>query len=257
MEDNRNPRFINWFAIIVAVATISTLCWLIFMASSIVTMQAADSDKRFEHFNAMFTAILPVIATWMGTLLAYYFTKENFMAASQAQRDLIDKFTTSEQKLQSIKVSQVMIPLHDMKVQVWPESQNEAVSLTDFLRFFNENKISRMPITDGNDHLRYIVHESTFNEFIVRFIKDTAKPLADITVQDFFDSLQTPAYQDLGEYVFKGAEFIAYGCNLKDAQQKMEKNRNCQDVFVTPNGDAKEKLLGWVPNRVVEENVRL
>jgi hypothetical protein len=35
----------------------------------------------------VFAAVVPLIGTWVGTLLAYNFSRENFEAASQATKD--------------------------------------------------------------------------------------------------------------------------------------------------------------------------
>ncbi len=55
---------------------------------SLVTVIAAY-DKPKEVIETLSSTILPVVATWVGTVLAFYFSEKNFEAASRAQERLL------------------------------------------------------------------------------------------------------------------------------------------------------------------------
>ena len=44
-------------------------------------------DKRHEASQLVLTSILPLVGTWIGTVLAFYFAKDNFESASRATRE--------------------------------------------------------------------------------------------------------------------------------------------------------------------------
>src|SRR6478609_5743961 len=71
----------------------------------------ADKERTEAQFDALqfvFASIVPVIGTWMGTVMAFYFSKENLEAANRSVKSLIQHISSNE-KLASIKSSEVMI----------------------------------------------------------------------------------------------------------------------------------------------------
>ena len=57
--------------------------------------------------NGVFSSVLPVFATWVGTVIAFYFTNESFRQASQAARE---NMAGSNDRLRSIPVKSAMLP---------------------------------------------------------------------------------------------------------------------------------------------------
>ena len=49
-----------------------------------ITAIALPGNDRFERLKFVTATVLPVIASWVGTIMAFYFSKENFMAATQS-----------------------------------------------------------------------------------------------------------------------------------------------------------------------------
>ena len=53
----------------------------------------------------IFNVILPVFASWVGTVLAFYFGRENYEAANQQAQDLVQKvqaLSTEQRSKQSV-----------------------------------------------------------------------------------------------------------------------------------------------------------
>src|SRR4029453_16222492 len=44
----------------------------------------ASDDERDETTRLVFTAMLPLFGTWVGTVLAFYFARENLQAATKS-----------------------------------------------------------------------------------------------------------------------------------------------------------------------------
>src|SRR5205807_604178 len=78
--------------------------WGLIILSLLIIVQAANAADSEKIFNA----ILPVFGTWVGTLLAFYFSKANFDAATKSVTDIAQKMTGAD-KLQSTLAKNVMI----------------------------------------------------------------------------------------------------------------------------------------------------
>src|ERR1700730_8315375 len=86
----KTPRFL----LALLVTGISILAVTVLAAVIIVRKHDADAPQNVMN------SVLPLLGTWVGTILAYYFSKENFEAATQSVTALA-KQLTPQQKLQS------------------------------------------------------------------------------------------------------------------------------------------------------------
>src|SRR5215469_480815 len=67
-----------------------------------------------EMTRYVFASIIPLLGSWMGTVLAYYFSRENLAAATQSVRDLTQAVTGMD-KLKATLVKDKMIPIAQIK----------------------------------------------------------------------------------------------------------------------------------------------
>ncbi len=67
----------------------------------------AISPKIDTLLTGVFASVLPVFATWVGTVIAFYFTNESFRQAAQATRESTAGLTD---RLRSIPVKSAMVP---------------------------------------------------------------------------------------------------------------------------------------------------
>ena len=97
-------------------------------------------DKKIELFNI----ILPVAASWIGTVIAFYFGRDNFEAATQKIQEITQK--TPIDILDNISVEQIMINLKTMVSMEYAEVEKKTVKeLENFLSKYNK---SRLPILE-------------------------------------------------------------------------------------------------------------
>ena len=68
--------------------------------SAVVLIGAWGQPTFAESSRLVFNALLPLLGTWVGTVLAYYFSRKNFEAASQSVERMVT--LTTEQKLASL-----------------------------------------------------------------------------------------------------------------------------------------------------------
>jgi hypothetical protein len=232
----RTARF--WLAIGVTVTSIASVATL----AGVVIHYAGEKDRADTGMRVL-GSVLPLLGTWVGTVLAYYFSKENFEAATKSVTELAKQISPQE-KLKSTPVSKVMIPRKDMFVKNGPADQLKLSVVLNDLE--NAKKGDRIPILGAKDDAQYVVHRSLIDRFLTGEARN-GKPIAELTMDDL---LKDP---DLKK------KATAYGIikldsTLSDAADAMNKIEDCQDVFVAQTGAKDESVLGWITNVIVQDN---
>ena len=254
-----SPR--DWLARIIAVVSAAGVIFIAAVAIFLIFFSEDDPNNprwRLEVVQYIFGALLPLIGTWMGTILAYYFSKENFQAANQSVQNLVSQIT-STQKLESIKTRDVMIPIEQIRYyELRTDRDSATVLLEDLLKFMYENKITRLPILNERKEVRFMIHRSIFESFIAQQAMAGAKinppsPLGDLSLHD----LETGAPTDIQKVLNYAWGFVSLDSNLRDAQLIIERVDVCQDVFVTQTGKNTEPVLGWITNATIAENAKV
>lgn len=238
------------------------------MSIAIVAMSRGNFGESKEILQILFSAILPLFGTWIGTILAYYFSRENLLAANQTVRHLVDNIT-SDKKLESTKAGDVMIPIGELKyVEYKSGSDDNTFNLkTHFLNFLTEKKISRVILLDENKCAKYVLHKSTIEGFIAEqyfSTQDTGNPPASppdspapssvMAKELTFADLIAKGNTSVKDILLNGVKFIKEDANLSDAKILVKNFPACNDVFVTKNGSGSEPVLGWITNVTIAEN---
>jgi len=239
------------------------LAAIIIIAGIILIYQAGGDpvkiDKALNLLTNIFYSLLPVIATWVGTVIAFYFGKANFEAANKSVQDLVQHITNSDEKLKATKVNDngVMRLFNDISYNkdIADKEDKDINIQKDLLDFIDaNNKGGRLPIFNGKKVAKYILHESTLNEFVRKFISKKytsldGKKLEEISLDQFINSTD----DDLKNKVTRSLAFVSKTATLFEANQKLINNPLCQDVFVTENGNEKEEVIGWITNNRIAE----
>src|SRR5574342_1393854 len=97
-RENLGRNVIYW-----ALAAITVIGVVALIAATI------DSNNRVNGVKDVLALLLPVIGAWAGTVLAFYFGRENYLAASRSTENILA--LTLEQKLQATKASAAMRPI--------------------------------------------------------------------------------------------------------------------------------------------------
>jgi hypothetical protein len=238
VSDWKSTRF--WLALLVTLVSIASV--------SILAYVIIREDK--EKAQGVLNSVLPLLGTWVGTILAYYFSKENFEAATKSVTAIASQLT-SDQKLQSIPVKSKMIYKAEMIVQKAPAT---GIKLTDVLNVLDQKKKgNRVPILGDKDEPVYIVHRSLIDSYLSSLAR-AGKPSADIAAQ----TLQTML--DADPDTKRMAETFATvkaEATLAEAKTAMDNLPDCQDVFVTQTGNKAEPVLGWITNVIIQDNAKV
>jgi hypothetical protein len=209
-----------------------------------------DVKEAFSIIQYVFGALLPLWGTWIGTVLAYYYSKANFESANNSVRQMVDKLT-SEKKLESVKAVDVMIPLDKLIYQEMKAGETLAKFnlKTDCLDFLEKNKIKRLIILNDKKQALYSIHRDMISYFIASQIL-AGNAVTDFTLEDMY----TKGSPEIKNILDNSVKFISKDANLLEAKHIMQQFKTCQDVFVTGTGKSDETILGWITNVTITEN---
>lgn len=200
--------------------------------------------------ETIFTAVIGLVGTWVGTILAFYFSKDNFEAASKATQDLVSQIT-GEQKLKSIPVEDAMISMdkaHFYKLA----GQEDALTLNALIAEFKT--FNRLPILNQDLNPLYIIHKSV----ITRFISDVALGNLSQFNKGDVETLTLKDFNSIPENLLqiqKGFITVRIKTNLSQVKAEMGqvKETLCSDVFITEDGSRTGKVIGWLTNQIITE----
>ena len=210
----------------------------------------------------LFSALLSLLGTWVGTILAFYYSRENYEAGT---RGALDALRSVAQRLGSTPVADVMMPRSAMAVLSVPAGQAIVnLRLSDIVAAFgrtgaNGQRISRLPVlaADGSclAFHRHLWSEMLASTLIAQANASQANPgqatmnmgmatLGPLIAQP--DPLRAAtSYADI---IRDAVAVVARGATVADAKAAMEQLPGCQDVVVTGGGTRREPVLGWDSN---------
>jgi hypothetical protein len=216
------------------------------LALAIATILGATAEAdRKENVRLVFAAIVPLLASWVGTVIAYYYSRENLAAATNSVTQLAK---VGAQKLESIPVTQKMIPRG--KIDTKPLAELEAAKLKDVLAFLHGKQRQRLPVFDARDCIKYMIHESFINRFLAQQVI-AGKNADDLTFKELVsDAALSKAFEG-------GFALVQKSANLADAKQRLEAKTGVEDVFVTETGKLEEPVLGWLTDNLLSDEAKL
>jgi hypothetical protein len=240
----------------------------IFLLSYFV-VNAATSEDALETAKYVFAAVLPLLGTWVGTVLAHYFQKETLAAANQSITDLA-KTVGNAGKLASLPVKDFMIGPGKI-VTLPPDLQGKQDSeiplkkVSDHLKNANRDRLPLFAGNKGSGAATYVVHLSKIEKYLADKALNApatdagpvAPNIAALTLADLLKDVQ-PAL------TFKNFSFVKESTTLADAKAAMDSMTstpgvpgNCYDIFVTATGSPSETVLGWITNDIINENAKV
>jgi len=211
-----------------------SLLIIIFLTIFILVSGASDSKMDYVHI------IIPVIATWVGAILAFYYGKQNFDAANEQVRKIVEKLTPEQ--LAEKPVTTIMRALRDMAYFSVPKDRGEKdVKISELTKL--TDRVSRLPILDAGYIPKYMIHESTINKYLVQ------NPGSDGSLQELIQSFKCG--------LDNGFVIVSENTSIGAAKKRMEEIPSCQDTFITKSGKAEEPLSGWISNIRLEKFLRV
>lgn len=204
----------------------------------VVLFKGATTDAQ-----TVFTALVALFGTWVGTILAFYFSKENFEAANRGVMNAFDKVTASEERLKGTRVRAAMIPRSSIVgVELKGRAPN-AVPLKEVCELLKQKP--RVILFDDKGAVPYIIHDSMVYKYISdqALDKNTVANPATVMLDTFFAHVIDGG--TIGDQV-KLIGYVDVEASLADAREKMLATKGSKDVVVTKTGKADEPAEGWI-----------
>jgi hypothetical protein len=208
---------------------------------SIVALCVTQATETLEMTKTLLASVLPVLGTWVGTVLAYYFAKENFESAARTTKELVG----IEERLRSVPVTTAMIPIEKAdKKQLGATETPENLQLKELLKIMDTTHRNRLPVLSATGAAIYVIHRSSLTEFIAQRSLDAARheTLEELTIKDLKEKRV-----DLFRAI-TGWACVKRTATLAEAKKAMEDLLDCSDVFVTESGRPSEPVIGWITN---------
>jgi hypothetical protein len=207
-----------------------------------------------ERVKYVFATILPLFASWVGTILAFYFSKENFAAATQSVSDL-SKTIAGMDKLKAIPARDKMMPLSAITFEQVLTGDESKRKLADLLKKYSTTE--RIIILDDKNVVRFLIYKGMVERYLSRIATGAATAPAGINVPDLTlkDLLDSDAQM---KHMFENSfGFVAASATLADAKLVMDNIDKCGDVFVTQAGKSSEPIIGWITDDTIMENAKV
>jgi hypothetical protein len=230
------------------------------IALAIMILRVTSS---FPERQQLLGTVLPLIGTWVGTVLAFYFTKENFEAAARSVSDMA-KQIPAQQKLQAISARTKMIPRDQMFFKTAPIDNLKIVDLLKELE--DKGKGDRVPVLTDKNIAKYIIHRSLLDRYLADKARTASTPGAPAAPGTGAAAAPTSGTLTMGDLFKEKPELeklfatsfgvIKQDGTLADAQSAMQRTKNCEDVFVTSGGTANDEVLGWITDNIIQDNLQ-
>jgi hypothetical protein len=235
-----NPK--NIIAISIAGLAVVTTLWI---------TGNAMICKNEGGMDIVTKSILPLVATWMGAIIAYYFAKDNFNAAADRYDSMINKLSP-EDKMRSKSIEKEMIPIKDMKTFQFREMKDKSI-LKDIQSASVMEGLHRFIFLEEK-RCCYIVHRSIFDRFIskklIQFENLNDGKNSDVRALTL-GNLMEEKDEAIFNFVHRSIVYLPLTGNLLDAKKALENNKFSQDVIITKNGRSDEEVLGWIPDTIL------
>lgn len=223
-------------------------------------MVGAFWDKASIPANVMATgrlllsSLVPLFGTWVGTVLAFYFSRRNFEAANRSTLDLVQTVT---KRLSSTRVVDVMTPRNRMITLDLPvgKALEQVVAAEVDAKFqsigANGQRISRLPVLDANGACVAFLHRSLWSEMLAGALATKTSafdPKTDSLGPLLVEPYPLRAGSTYHQFVTGAIAFVGRDKMVGDAKVAMEQISDCQDVIVTEGGTRSQPVLGWLSN---------
>ena len=191
-----------------------------------------------EQAKDIFNIILPVFSSWVGTVLAFYFGRENYESANRQVWELVERLTPEQRAKAS--VTSIIRHFRDITYFQIPSGQNEQnIKLSELYGKLVGN-ISRLPIIDADMKPKYMIHKSRLDDYLAT---DHSK---DDNLEQFINRQKST--HKFGFGLNEGFVVVSEQTSIAEAKRKMKSITSCQDIFITKDGNPDEPLIGWISN---------
>lgn len=261
-SDSRNRERIALGVLITSIIAVGLI--------SIVVITTAEETKRDEASRRVMDSTLPLYGTWVGTILAFYFSRNAFEAASRAA----DRTTAAVfEQVNSGLVS--ASPLDNTLAKISLKSlANDLVfcqedtnkSLRDVVaELESKNRYRTIVVEEVNKddadkkYFRYVdlVYRINASAYLAQSQPRGSNPQGEEENAQVPPTLKTYlAWRHepkQGERAQPIVVFLSQSATLADADAKLKETTGCRDVIVTTDGQRESPVVAYVTDTDINE----
>ncbi|MER9870818.1 hypothetical protein NKJ35_27195 [Mesorhizobium sp. M0136] len=216
-----------------AITALSALLIVVFWQLGTATgPENVIRTKLDSILMSIFTATLPVFATWVGTVLAFYFTNESFKQASEAAL-----LAANPPNAHLPFASSRMIPYEKIAKFEVDRGGVRTTLVSDVFSRFND-QTTRVIVFDKARSPIFVIRRKNIP---ADWIDEAGKLKAQaLTIDD---------YLKIGNNAADAVQFgfIPQGASVEQALRAL-KDSQSDDLFVTATGQKTDPVIGWLTN---------
>jgi len=245
-HQNKNRKSIsvtNWLAIGITATVLGVTVF--------IGIHSLYDTKNADN-NILLQTLIPLWSTWVGTVLAFYFGKNNFDAATKSYQEVIEKLSPHE-KMAQLLVKDYMVTLNELVYLAYDEEKDNKIY--DILKYKHFEPYNRFAVLDNQGVAKYIINRSLFNQFISSRIDENLniEEIKSLTLEYFLEN----CCETTKHILENSFAVVSINATLLEAKLKMEAKFDCVNVFITKTGASNEKVEGLITNNIIlkESNV--
>jgi hypothetical protein len=249
-SDSRNRERIALGVLLVSIASV-------FLISAVVIINANDKE---ESSRRVMDSTLPLYGTWVGTILAFYFSRTAFEAASSAtdrtaaavfkqiNSDRVSASSPPDNTLTKISLKALANDLVFRQDDINKPLQNVVDELVSRDRY-------RTIVVDADKKYVDLVYRINALAFLEHFQPGGANPQ-----EGQGDAQVSPTLKYYLDWRHKKGEkaqpivvFLPQSATLADADAKLKETTGCRDVIVTTDGKDTSPVVAYVTDVDINE----
>jgi len=228
--------------IVLLVGSVAIVVLALALIISFIVLSVYKTDVVSQRVDTLlsgvFNAVLPVVATWVGTVLAFYFGSENFRQAALQTREALS--LTPKRK-----ITDVMIPFERIaRLDADSDADAEGKSMESVIHTMSEAATRVIVFNRATQEPIFVIRSSVppmppgwmKGDYTVG---DGSK---DKTIHDYLEFVDRDA-QKKNRIDAKNFQFIDENATPEEALAFMAKAR-VDDLFITKDGK-QGRVLGW------------
>jgi CBS domain-containing protein len=206
------------------------------LAITIILVADVDTNSRAQ---TVLNAILPLFGTWVGTVLAYYFSRENYESASDNTIKAVRQLSM-EERLRQVPVAEAMTQATSIY-----SIRDLGKLLQKVVQELDDKGYKRLPVLSEAGVVTALFYREDISRYLLS-LPDAER--AAKTLQNLIDE-RADLIQDFA--------CVSERATLAEAREAMSKIDDCKVVFVTQNGTKDGVMVGMLTNTDIAKHAML
>lgn len=199
-----------------------------------------------ENLGNIGKSLIPISSTGIAAVLVFYFSKMHLNTSTKSCQNVIE-IISSEDKITKLSVKNSMIPLDEIIVLNYEKDKTiDLKIIPDYEQF---KPYYRFAVLDQDNVIKGMIPRGAFYEFMHNQNSISPKTDIELTVVDLLKATDFTIKDTLS----LGFGFVNLDATILDAKRIVESIDDCQNVFITQNGNQYEAVFGLLTNNKIFE----